>query len=232
MSISRCIKGAIGPAGLIGAAVTATPASAQFYYKTTPFETGTIQGNEPGFGDQMPGATPAEYRAALLWNMRSALNVAALQCEFLPSLDTLENYNAMLYNHKAELKASFDTVAAYFKRTNKTPKAGQTAFDIFGTRTYSSYSTVGAQLSFCQVAADVGRDALFAPKGRLIDVAQHRMRELKSSLTMRRELQFYHYLLPYIPADLPNLDPRCWNKKNVYDFKRCPWPGFQRLAQR
>jgi hypothetical protein len=46
----------------------------------------------------MPGATPDEIRAHLLWNMRSGLNVAALQCQFSPPLMTVRNYNSLLGN--------------------------------------------------------------------------------------------------------------------------------------
>ena len=38
-------------------------------------------------------------RAALVWNLRAALNVAALQCQFAPTLLTVDNYNAMLNDH-------------------------------------------------------------------------------------------------------------------------------------
>ena len=41
-----------------------------------------------------PAPRPAEYRAHLLWNLRSGLNVAALQCQFSPYLRTVDNYNA------------------------------------------------------------------------------------------------------------------------------------------
>lgn len=211
------------------AVAAATPASAQFYYKMAPYEAGPVEGDEPGLGLPLPGATTAEYRAALIWNLRSALNVAALQCQFAPELNTLDNYNDMLTHHKAELKTSFDTLEGYFKRTSKTAKEAQMALDTYGTKTYSSFSTVGAQLSFCQAAGYIGRDTLFVRKGALLGVAQRRMRELRSSLIARRELQFHYYVVPSTyRADLPNLDPRCWNKKNIYDIKRCPWSGYAR----
>ena len=220
----------IASAALVGAA-SAAPASAQFYLKYTPFETGKVTGSEPGLGLPLPGATPEEYRAALIWNMRAALNVAALQCQFAPQLRTLDNYNGILVHHKGELKASYDTLAGYFKRTNKTAKAGQNALDAYGTKTYSAYSTVAAQLGFCQAAGDVGRSALFMPKGKLYELAENRMRGLRSSLVQRQELQFYYPVIYYYNAELPNFDPRCWDKKDSYLFKRCPWSGYARLAR-
>ncbi|WP_245648768.1 hypothetical protein [Sphingomonas sanxanigenens] len=225
---ARAAAGAIGVACALGAA---TPASAQFFYKTTPFETGAVTGSEPGLGLPLPGATPAEYRAALVWNMRAALNVAALQCQFAPQLGTLANYNAILQHHRGELKNSYDVLAGYFKRTNKTAKAGQDALDIYGTKTYSAFSTVGAQLGFCQAAGDVSSAALFTRQGKFYELAQNRMRQLRSSLISRRELKFHYYVVEYYRPNLPNLNSACWDKTNSYDFKRCPWVGYTRVAR-
>jgi len=237
------VRRALAAAGLIWAMTAAAPASAQFYFKATPFDSGRVEGDEPGLGLPLEGATRAEYRAALIWNMRAALNVAALQCQFAPDLGTLANYNAMLLHHRDELKSSFDTLSAYFVRVNKTAKnkkdpqsaidakVAQTALDTYGTKTYSGFSTVGAQLGFCQVAGRVSQEALFARKGHLIDVAQRRMREIRSSLIARRELQFNYYVMTWYYANLPNLDPRCWTRKDLYDFKRCPRAGMVQAAR-
>src|SRR3546814_4087726 len=68
----------------------------------------------------------------MVWTLRAAMNVAALQCEFEPTLLTRTNYNAMLKDHKAELAASIDTLLAYFVRTNgKNKRQGQSALDHF-----------------------------------------------------------------------------------------------------
>ena len=133
---------------------------------------------------------PAEVRAGLVWNLRAALNVAALQCDFAPMLLTVDHYNAMIKDHSAELKAAFDTLNAYFVRTAKTKAAGQTAFDRFGTRTYSAFATVAAQYGFCQTASKVGTEAIFAPRGHLGDVAVNYMREMRNSLVPYGEQQF------------------------------------------
>ena len=150
----------------LGAAVVglcgALPASAQFYLKSHDFSGVPVTGADSDVGIALPDATDAEQRAALVWNMRAALNVAALQCQFEPTLLSVDNYNAMLLDHQAELKDSFDTLTKYFARTNATKKAGQNALDQFGTRTYSSFVTVGAQYGFCQTAGSIGRDAIFA----------------------------------------------------------------------
>ena len=138
MRIVRIMAGALLAAGLFAG----SPASAQFFLKSYDFRGGPVTGLEPELGMPLPGATPAEVRAGLTWNLRAALNVAALQCDFAPTLLTVDQYNAMIKDHSVELKSAFDTLNAYFVRTAKTKAAGQSAFDRFGTRTYSAFATV------------------------------------------------------------------------------------------
>jgi hypothetical protein len=200
----------------------AAPASAQFFLKSADLSGPRVTGAEPGMsGPALPDATPAELTAALIWNLRAALNVAALQCQFEPTLLTLDNYNAMLDDHEVELRDSYVTLEKYFTKANKTKKAGQTELDRFGTRVYSGFSTVSGQLSFCQTAASIGRQALFAPRGSLGEIAHNRMRELRSSLAAWGEQyrRTSSYSLP--PVRLPAFsDPKCW-KGGVYQDRRC-----------
>src|SRR3546814_4168051 len=86
----------------IAMACFATPAAAQFFWKPADLHAATVEGNEPNLGFALPGATPSEYRAALLWSMRAGLNVAALQCQFAPTLLTLSNSNALSAHHDDE----------------------------------------------------------------------------------------------------------------------------------
>ena len=196
--------------------VSVSPAQAQLFWKSPDVSGLPLVGYEQGMGVPLPNATPVEERAAIVWSMRSGLNVAALQCGFEPTLRTLENYNAMLSDHNAELTASFNTLAGYFKRNNKTPKAAMTALDIYGTRTYSSFSTVRAQLGFCNAAGRVGRIALFTPKGSFATFAKEHLRELRNSLVAQGEQQFTRYR-PSISVMLPRLEAACWKKKNEYN---------------
>ncbi|WP_293876270.1 MULTISPECIES: hypothetical protein [unclassified Sphingomonas] len=209
-----------------GLMAVATPASAQFFLRSHDFRGEAVKGHEDGLGQPLPGASEAELRAAMAWSMRAALNVAALQCQFEPTLLTVNNYNAVLKDHEAELKGSFDTLTKYFKRTGKTPKEGQSALDQFGTRTYSGYATVAAQFGFCQTASEIGRDATFVPRGSFGDLAMARIRELRNSLTPYGEQHFQRYLgRDY--ASKPRFDPICWNKKGEWVVKKCgvfAWP--------
>jgi hypothetical protein len=219
-------------AGITVAGAAASPASAQFFMQNRDYAGTPVRGDEPGMGAPLPGATPTEVTAGLVWNMRAALNVAALQCQFEPTLLTRENYNAVLLDHKDELAKTWQTLTAYFKRTSKTAKDGQNALDQFGTRTYSSFATVSSQYGFCRTANAIGRDALFQPRGTLAEIAQNRMRELRNSLTPYGEQRFPRYI-GWDTVAVPRLDAICWSKKAEWQVKKCgemAWPPVTGMA--
>lgn len=128
----------------------------------------------------MRDMTPAETRAHQAWSLRAALNVAALQCQFSPFLRTVKNYNLMLPHHAAELASALKTMNGHFTRLDG--KAARQTFDQYTTRTYNSFSTLDAQLSFCQKASDIGWEAISAKKGSYGDIAAARLPEIRSAL--------------------------------------------------
>lgn len=219
MFVSRITVAAAAAVALLAA----QPASAQFFFKPPDLKGGVVNGDEPGIvGGALPGAKPEEYRAALVWNLRAALNVAALQCQFEPMLLTVENYNALIKDHDAELDASYATLGGYFARVAGNKKAGQDQLDRFGTRVYSGFSTISAQYTFCQTASEVGQRAIFAPRGALVTVAQEHMRELRNSLQLAGEQQFPGgFYLPGPTRTPPIADPKCWTKQDALNVKRC-----------
>lgn len=218
MLVPRFLVILTGAAGLLSAA----PASAQFFLQPADLKGAPVTGEEPGMtGPALPGATPKEMRAALVWNLRAALNVAALQCEFEPTLFTRQNYNAILKDHAAELKESLGTLEGYFVRKEKTRKAATTEFDRFGTRVYSSFSSVSGQLTFCQAAASIGHDVLFAKRGHVVEVAIARMRELRASLAGWGEQFRPRYVLQLTSDRLPAFsDKKCW-RRGTYQVRKC-----------
>jgi hypothetical protein len=213
-------------AAVAGSLALASPASAQFYFKSKDLSGPRVTGTEPGIlGQDLTGATPEELRAAMVWNIRAALNVAALQCQFAPTLQTLRNYNALVEDHEAELKGSFDTLTKYFRRTSKTTKEGQTKLDQYGTRVYSGYSTVSAQRIFCQTAGRIAEDAAFVPRGQLHELAATRLREMRNALVPWGEQAFpaggYGYLLTSAPSNWPDFrNEKCW-RDDVWQVRRC-----------
>lgn len=174
------LRAAAGGLALLSLAAPAA-APAQLLLTDPAFASGPIEGSDPLVGLPMPRATPAEYRAHLIWNLRSGLNVAALQCQFSPYLRTVANYNSLLAHHSRELAAAYTTLEGYFRRING--RTGPRQFDIYSTQTYNNFSTLQAQLGFCQTAARIGKEGLATRKGEFGQLAQARMRELRSSLT-------------------------------------------------
>jgi hypothetical protein len=209
----KCWLKMIGAAAI--AAAVPTAAGAQLFVNEPPFQKGPIEGSDPIVGLPIPGATSAEYRAHLLWNLRAGLNVAALQCQFSPYLRAVDNYNGILAHHAKELADAYATMNNYFKRVQGSAPKGQKAFDDYTTITYNNWSTLQAQLGFCQTASDIAKEALLRPKGQLYQTAQGRMREFRSSL-----VPAYDRLLIYNPytiirqPQLPPLDPACYDKKD------------------
>src|SRR3954462_3126646 len=181
MAIGSRIRLRAAAAGL-ALALPAAAAQAQLFVTDPVYPTGPIAGNDPLVGLPLPGATPAEYRAHLLWNLRAGLNVAALQCQFSPPLRTVDSYNTIINQHARELAAAYTLLQAYFRRAGARAPGGN--FDRYSTMTYNNFTaTQATQFAFCQTAARIGKEALNARHGELATVAGARMRELRSSLT-------------------------------------------------
>ncbi len=164
----------------------------------------------------MRDMTPAEENANRLWNLRAALNVAALQCQFSPFLRTVGIYNAVIAHHSVELEKARAAMAAHFKRLDG-PKLSTSTFDQYTTRTYSSYSTLDAQLAFCDAAALVGRQALATKKNDLNLIATRYLPEIRSSLLPQEDpmTRVEWFWMP-----VPVLEDPCLDKKGR-PIKRC-----------
>ncbi len=205
--------------GLLAALASASGAAQGFiFFKPADYSGAPLLTLDPVFDGAMPGATPTEVDAVLLWNFRSALNLAALQCNFEPLLDTTDNYNAMLGNHRDELMKAYAALEGYFKRTKKPLAAAQKALDQFGTRTISKYSTVRGQLGFCETAGRIGHDAKFVDRSMLTNYARSALPELRNAQKPYGEQQFRPIKINSILVKMPSFAPACYNKKKVYDL--------------
>ena len=156
-------------------------AGAQVYYNELQLQRGPLEPADPLVGAPLPGATPAEARAGLIWNMRAGLNAAALQCQFSKYLRAVDNYNGLLAHHATELASAYRTLNGYFIRVGGA-RAGQRSFDQWSTLTYQNFTSLQGQNAFCQVAGDVAKEALLRPKGEFYEVARGRMREMRMAL--------------------------------------------------
>ena len=156
--------------------------------------------------------TPAEREANAVWNIRAALTVAALQCQFSPFLRTVKTYNSFLQAHSEELSRAQATMVGHFKRTDGAKAL--TSFDMYTTRTYNSYSTLDAQYAFCNAAGIVGRRALAVPKGKLGEVALTHGPEIRAALS-------YQALSPALTVVIPDpvvVPPRLGNSDHLLDI--------------
>lgn len=203
----------------------ATTTNAQLYFVEPDLSTPPVTGIEPELELNVPGATAVEMRAALTWHLRVAMNIAALQCDFEPSLLTVSNYNATLAHHKAELAAAFDALGGYFQRTTGRGKAGDRALDHYNTKIYSSYSTVHAQRDFCNVMGKVGREAIFSNRGTLYRIAQNHMGEIRRALVPTGEQYFTNPAYDY-KATLPLFTKKCWKKDRLRANCETAWRDY------
>jgi hypothetical protein len=200
-------------AAAFAAMLTATPAPAQLYIISPDLRASPIEPSDPLVGLPLPGATAAENRANVLWNLRAGLNVAALQCQFSDYLRAVPNYNAVLAHHSGEFAAAYTALNNYYKRT--LGAKGQKAFDDYSTMTYNNWSAAQAQQIFCQTATNVTKSALATPKGQLFQLAQARLREMRHALVPAYEPRppYRPYLIRLEP--LPPMQAACYSKKGV-----------------
>jgi hypothetical protein len=200
-------------AAAVAAAFASAPAPAQLFISQPDLRAASVEPSDPLVGLPLPGATAAEYRAHLLWNLRAGLNVAALQCQFSDYLRAVPNYNGLLAHHSVELAAAYTALNNYYKRT--LGAKGQKAFDDYSTITYNNWSSAQAQQIFCQTATNITKSALATPKGQLVSLAQSRIRELRNALVPVYDPRpaYRPYLIRFKP--LPPLAAECYNKKGV-----------------
>jgi hypothetical protein len=188
----------------------AMPAAAQIFLYEPTYQTGPIAADDPLVGIALPGATANELRAHLVWNLRSGLNVAALQCQFSPYLRTVDTYNGILAHHSSELANAYQALEGYFRRVHG--RTGPRRFDDYSTQTYNNFSTFQAQFGFCQTAARIGKEALNRRKGEFHLLAAATMRELRSSLSPAYETFYFTrapiQLTPLNLYDCSRLDGR------------------------
>jgi hypothetical protein len=164
------------PARPAASSAAATPAVSPTVPATAARVPGTYMVPKPVI---MRAMTPAETEANAIWNIRAALNVAALQCQYSKYLATTPNYNAFLKHHADEMAKAQAVLMAHFKRYDGAKATA--AFDSYLTKTYNSYSTLDAQYQFCEAAGIVGRQVLAIPKGQLGAEAVRRAPEIRAS---------------------------------------------------
>ncbi|MBD59261.1 MAG: hypothetical protein CL808_03955 [Citromicrobium sp.] len=104
--------------------------------------------------------TPAQTT----WNVRSALNVAALNCLSAEHTNILPNYQLFLDNFKKPLAKANDTVEAQFRERYGDRKTGRAEMDSYMTKVYNYFTLPPAKAEFCDAALEMSNEAvLVAP---------------------------------------------------------------------
>lgn len=176
----------------LAVAVLPGPAAAAVKHKPVARKAGATKAGgskaASDFGVNLRPMTPIEADANAIWNLRAALNIAALQCQYSPFLATVKLYNGILLQHGPEIERAQATMLAHFKRYDGV--RATTSFDQYTTKTYNSYSTLDAQLAFCDGAATVGRELIAVRQGQLAPIARDRVAKVRASLVSVRPLSF------------------------------------------
>jgi hypothetical protein len=168
-------------------------------------------------GPQLAGMVAAESNAYDVWSLRAGLNVAAIQCQFSGYLRTVPTYNGLLRQHNKEFADSNAALLRYFTRT-KGAKAAVLEQDRFNTRLWQSFSSIDAQLAFCEAAGAVGRDVLATPVGKLGAAAGPLLERLRLAFAKANA----DPLTTMVSVSVPVMS---WS---VADVKPCPARDAQR----
>ncbi len=148
----------IGLAAACAAALAAAPAAAQY---------GLQEPEAPGFAAPNLRLPPRDARGEFatpnreltghdaFWNLRIALNVAAIGCRHPGSLQLVADYNGIIARHGGLIRSAETAVIARLGRA--TGSNGIAARDRTSTRLFNYFAQPPAQKQFCRVAGSVAQ---------------------------------------------------------------------------
>jgi len=111
-----------------------------------------------------------------LWNVRSGLNVAALNCQRPEHGALAENYRIFLERHSRQLSRTNRALASQYRKEHG--RSYRDAQDTYMTRVYNHFALPPALPEFCNVAHELSHEVMQVPKGELhafADTALQRM---------------------------------------------------------
>jgi hypothetical protein len=108
----------------------------------------------------------------LVWHLRSAWNVAALNCLAPEYEPILQGYRNFLMQNERSLKAANDRIEAEYARKHKTKRAAMVARDGLVTKVYNFFALPAARSGFCRAALDMSSRALAAPASDALSFAR------------------------------------------------------------
>ncbi|RNJ62640.1 MAG: hypothetical protein EDM03_11255 [Porphyrobacter sp. IPPAS B-1204] len=100
----------------------------------------------------------------LVWNLRSAWNVAALNCLAPEYEPILEGYRAFLTTNAKSLKAVNDRLEKSYTSRFRVKRDAIIARDGYTTQVYNFFAEPAARAGFCRAALDMANRAMVGPK--------------------------------------------------------------------
>jgi len=117
------------------------------------------------------GITPAQT----MWNVRSAFNVAALNCLSPQHVNILPNYKAFLENFDRPLDKANDKVEAEFREKFGDRRTGRAELDSYMTKVYNYFTLPPAKVAFCDAALELSNESVLVAPADLDSFAARAM---------------------------------------------------------
>lgn len=113
-----------------------------------------------------------------IWNLRSGLNVAALNCLRAEHAALVENYRTFLKRHSRQLAATNNALTKEFR--NKHGRSYRDHQDAYMTRVYNYFALPPVLPDFCEVAHQLSFEAAQAKPGELNVFAQQALPRMEA----------------------------------------------------
>lgn len=114
--------------------------------------------------------------AQTVWNMRSAYNVAALNCQKPQHADILIGYKKFIVAHKTALRTANKTVDAEFKKRHGTGYIRPR--EAYMTQVYNYYAFPPTITNFCDAATIMARESMTLKPADLAAFAKRSLAQL------------------------------------------------------
>ena len=100
-----------------------------------------------------------------LWNVRSGLNVAALNCLQAEHSALVSNYRTFLKRHQRQLSRTNRALASEYRKQHG--RSYRSAQDAYMTRVYNYFALPPALPEFCNIAHEISHEIVKVPTGEL-----------------------------------------------------------------
>lgn len=117
--------------------------------------------------------------AQTTWNVRSALNVAALNCQTARHADILVNYTSFLDRFERPLRSTSNAVLKDFQ-DQYGRRSGRSQFDQYMTKVYNYFALPPAQNEFCDAALRVSADSALVASSDLDSFSARALPQLEA----------------------------------------------------